>query len=843
MRSGEFYAVLLPFFGMTILALTTIGRETSLNTFSSLMSQPVERIRTWNTKLLVLSGAFLLVFTVWLLTHLLLLNSGFYEDTWQTSYDFQRSYDVFITICLASTATFTGGLWTTLLLRQAAGAFWLTLLVPVTLSGFTSIFFVQSETKNLYIAVVSVVIGVYSIGGFLFARWLFFRAQDVGWSGGAMVLPEWTFMSRRSGDKGIRARKPFFALLKKELQLQQGILTGALGLTVLHVAIVLFRTLHPFDRDSAGKLLTSVFWMLWLIIPALLGSMAVAEERKLGVMEGQLCLPASRRMQYATKAGLTLGLGIFLGGVMPALIEAFGATIGGHILVFSNLDAVRYLILGCTALLAWSVLLSFLASTMARNFLQAIGLALAMNVIFIMCLPPLMNHGMIFYDSLAQPSILPAVIAVPVLSTTLLWLGYLNFKNFLDGWPLYRRNLLGLVGALVVIVVASDVIYYRLWEVFEPAEPAHGAPQMSLAAPPVIDSQIYGNLVVRLPDGRVWFDYVEDSASKSRWSLMGFPLTGPAIRSAGPERYLSGSNWVMAAVHRIDQTYEDTKGEYNHISGFTESVGIQPDGSLWASDKSDQHTWTGDQLKPFGNDKDWKAVATVNFYQPVVLLKKNGTLWSWGPGHISPKTAPQTWPGLRAYQPEPLDTDTNWVDIMGRWNIFAKKTDGSVWQMESLAAGFKREPDTVQSPFNTWSPISGNGGAYVRADGSIWIYQDPYPRGQWHFRTWQVGSEKNWVAATANWGEMVTLKSDGTLWYWDRDLINQLDPATAVPTRLGIHHDWVALTRYDDAGVLALAADGSLWFWPDRKSYRYQNYLLQLPKQPTFLANIFTPAN
>src|ERR1039457_2648837 len=65
-RPYDFYVASLLFFGLTIMALTTIGRETSHNTFSLLMSQPTERTRIWQTKLSVLVVAFLIVFAVWL---------------------------------------------------------------------------------------------------------------------------------------------------------------------------------------------------------------------------------------------------------------------------------------------------------------------------------------------------------------------------------------------------------------------------------------------------------------------------------------------------------------------------------------------------------------------------------------------------------------------------------------------------------------------------------------------------------------------------------------------------------------------------------------------------------
>jgi hypothetical protein len=61
------------------------------------------------------------------------------------------------------------------------------------------------------------------------------------------------------------------------------------------------------------------------------------------------------------------------------------------------------------------------------------------------------------------------------------------------------------------------------------------------------------------------------------------------------------------------------------------------------------------------------------------------------------------------------------------------------------------------------------------------------------------------------------------------------------PTRLGIHNDWVAIANtWDD--VITLAADSSLWLWPNRDQYE-QSTLLKLPKQPQSLGNIFGKAD
>src|SRR6202142_2567668 len=245
-RPYDFYVACLLFFGLTIMALTTIGRESSLNTFSLLLAQPAERLRIWQTKITVLAVAFLIVFGMWLLAFGLALKNPSVDASSR-----EDSYNLFITICLIATATFTGGLWTTLLLRQVAGAFWLTLLVPATLSGVSGAFLAQNQSNNLFIAALCVVIAIYSVGGFLFARWLFFRAQDVGWSGGVISLPEWKFFAaRRENAISTRTRKPIFALVKKELQLHQVSLMGAAGLLVLHLGVIVLWKYHTFAKDS-----------------------------------------------------------------------------------------------------------------------------------------------------------------------------------------------------------------------------------------------------------------------------------------------------------------------------------------------------------------------------------------------------------------------------------------------------------------------------------------------------------------------------------------------------------------------------------------------------------------
>jgi hypothetical protein len=836
-RMDDGIPVVLLFFGLAMLGLSSLGRESSLNTFSQLLAQPTERLRIWKIKVSVLAVAFLAVAGVWRLAIALS-----FKDYGNGPADPDASEAVLVAGCLVVVATFSGGLWAALLLRQVAGAFWLTLLVPATLAGFTAGFTSVNQPGSGVIFALCITMGLYSIGGFLFARWLFFRAQDVGWTGGIIALPELKiFGARAATGEEIRRRRPLAALIKKEIQLQQVSLLGAAGLLVLHIGVVILRTFHKFPRDSAGEILTTIAWMLWLVMPVLVGAMAIAEERRLGVMEGQLTLPASRRMQFGIKCFMAMFLGIFLGGVMPCLLEAIGASTG--MFRHENMGATP-MVAAIIGLSAWLSLAGFFASSLAKNFLQAVGFAIATFMFSSLVFPAFTSGRMIFFDSIPLHSMLSLVITIPTLVITMLWLAYWNYKNFRDGWQAFRRSLLVFVGMLVFVAVSSAMIYNRAWEAFEPAEPAHGAAKLTLANPPSLSIQRYDeNMLVKLPDGRVWFDYLtygrrfEDQ--EGRWTEIWRQLFPAMPISGGPQRFLSGSNWVCAAAQHIDTWVEDKAHDNKrdiHVFGYAESFGVKSDGTLWVSDKSERNRWTADTLTRFGDDADWQAAGS-GLWGQVFLLKQNGTLWQWGRGtnRFDWKQWPQNWPGLRAFQPQQIGTASDWKEFFPDNENLIKKTAGSVWRVwpggQSQMTNYDQIPVQKHAGFNQW-------GACVRDDGTLWAYGDLHYRNRGEFEMIQSGSDTNWMSVAVTWEWMVALKSDGTLWKWDFHNAVVANAVRVPPIRLGIHDDWVALVGIW-GGVISMAADGSLWFWPSREGYEYREALMRLPKQPRFLGYVF----
>jgi ABC-type transport system involved in multi-copper enzyme maturation permease subunit len=618
-------------------------------------------------------------------------------------------------------------------------------------------------------------------------------------------------------------------------------------LLALHIGVVVLRKHYEFAINSVSEVLTSVFWMLWLVMAPFIGSMAVAEERRLGVMEGQLCLPVSRRTQFAIKTFLTVLLGTFLGGALPMLLEHIAIGFGSHNPMLTR-EAGIWFPLGVVVFAAGLAFVSFYASTLARNFLQAIGLAVATVVGCALIGAGIANAKSFFGIFPLCPSVLKAVIAVPTTIVTLLWLGYLNFKTSQSGWPLWRRNLIGVTGAALLIALGSTVIYNRPWEVFEPAEPPHGAAKFSLSNTPALQRGNYNGLLVRLPDGRVWFDSLGysflDEGQRSRWEMLWWSLVRRLPRSAGPRQFIGGSNWVSVAAQRIDFGCS-AGGTQECIVGYLDTVGIQPDGTLWISSEAKPITWTGAKMVRFGDETNWDQV--VRLWRGFLLLKKDGTLWQWGTNRVDWTEWRTNWPSVRASRPQQVGTNSDWKEIFGDWTRYARKTDGSTWAVhmdwKTGKDEMERNTSLDQIVPQTFSRADNNTMAYVGKDGTLWVYGRYFDdskkswEGAWRFV--QAGKETNWVAVAVTWNCTVALKADGSLWKWNRPQKSTLELAEIPPTRLGIHKDWVGLTGiWDWGGPVSLAADGSLWFWPNTGNYG--GVFFRAPKQPRLLGNIFS---
>ena len=832
---------------LVMMMLDSFGHELSARTFSLLLSQPVPRTRVWWTKTLLLAAAALLIWLVWCF-------SFFLHDPYKLGPVGFRN--VFVGFGMFIFIMYSGGLWTVLLFRQVAAAFWFTVLVPAGLLLAMSKLF-ENYPDEIQFWAPFAGFTLYGIAGFLLARRLFLRAQDVAWTGGVISFSTWRYFDAGSQPASTaRRRRPIAALFRKEFQLHSISLFCAGVLLALHIGVFFLRIYYASShRNSLAAGVSDFFWTLWLVMPLVMGCTAVAEERKLGMADGQFCLPVSRHCQFAIKLIPTLIFGALLGGVMPLLLETGAAHSGALGEFFKPENYYTFRLFGSdfvwfqisiVALAAGISVAAFFASTLAKNFLQALGLAVATIlscVLFVLFVVNLGNQPVFLGMTLWQP-ILPLFMAIPVVPATLLWLASLNFKHFHENWRLWRRNLLGILGAYGFVIVISAALYNRVWEAFEPVEPPRGTPKLSLANPPNMhSSDVRGNLLVQLPDGRVWFNSLVSSILDSLpnpWTQSWWTLVRPLPKSAGPKRFIAGSNWVSITARHVD-FWDQPGGVPVHVVGYLDTVGIQPDGSLWISSEAKPVVWTGARMIRFGDETEWRQVGRASAAS-FLLLKRDGTLWRWETSNYDNRTQWQTnWPTVRAAKPYQIGTNSDWQEIFSTWTHYARKKDGTVWLVgvdwKTGSDELARQTNMDQVVSQSFS-MSGNGNlAYVGKDGTLWVDDEYWNKNKRQTQR-QVGMETNWLAVAMAPYCMVALKSDGSLWRWiwhfPQD--SMADVANIPPTRMGIHNDWVGLTGTWN-GVVSLAADGSLWLWPDTSDMN--GALFKAPRQLEFLGNVF----
>lgn len=857
------------FFGMILFSVDCFGREFNLGTFTSLMSQPIERRQIWQTKITLLCGATAVIYLVYFISceSLLDLSQKVASPNISNVMLAKDFWPAMLNGCVALLLALAGGLWTSLLLRQISASFWITFLVPLGLLVLLTFFLPATfQASAFFLPFIYCLAGIYCVAGVWLAHRLFQGSQDVAWTGGVIAFSRWRYFEANSKNiVAVRRPKPLRALFNKEFQLQSISLFCVGALLVLHLAVFLMRAFYGghFEPNSVAGTISEFFWIFWLILPLVIGCMAVAEERKLGVMESQFCLPVSRRTQFLVKFIPAVIAGVLLGGFMPMMLELIAARLhlpnsivnADSFLASIWLPDTDLALIFCLFGLTGLVLAGFLASTLAKNFMQALSIAIV--ILATCCLTYGSLHDLVFRVGWKWWGLLPAPIGLLTNIIFVPWLCYRNFCHFSESSLLWRRNVFGLIIALIIIFVGSAFIYHRAWEIFQPAEPPHGAAKFSVSNPPVIEIG-YSDVQARLPDGRLWFDCLGDPNSVGQsetWSELGHRYYHRLPQSIGPAQFVAGSNWVSSApTFRVDEG--QTK-----LAGYLDTVCIRTDGSLWISSEVKRSGWTGDSMIQFGDETNWQQVVNsgINF----VLLKRDGTIWQWGTNRDDWRGMRTNWPTVRYSAPRQIGEDSDWKKLFGVtfYSSFAQKSDGAIWHLHwndnSNAVELTTQTEQlgkITPMFFSW--LNEDRLAYISTSGSLWIgnRQRKQIGDQWFWTGSgfnQVGIETNWAGVAFSFNQLVALKKDGTLWQWEiredelsdsaiLPLSEPFDLTKIPPKRVGIHDDWVAVSSFR-SGTVALAADGSLWFWPSPEEY--DGAMFKASKQPEFLANILSSNN
>jgi ABC-type transport system involved in multi-copper enzyme maturation permease subunit len=826
--------------GILLLALTPFGQELNWGTFSILLAQPVSRAQIWRIKTLLLGLALLLVFIAFFVSALMRIGSVM--DISQVrgravpySADIIRNLvtmiadnrreallDSLMVGGLGALAGFAGGLWTTLLFRQVSAAFWLTLLVPMGLRLLASQL-LGGFSDLVARAGLCAVLGLYSAAGIVWARRLFGEMEDTQWTGGIVSLPKWGSAAARARPGiGRRKRRTVRTLLSKELQSQYVNLLLAGGLLVIHLVVLAVRRLGAdYLRLHVGTSMTlEAFPFLWLAMPLLVGSVAVAEERKLGTFETLSCLPTSRWLQFSVKLGLALLLGIFLGAVVPLTVERLGTSAGLHPNTMLALGSDVLPLVSTSLLVAVGIaLLSFFGSSLARNTLQALGASILACVIASV-LTMLVAHPPTLDEVLLWGPRLTAWILVPILLVTLITLAYRNYRHLQLTAKAWRRNGLVLLVSLLGATTITSAVYHRFWEVWMPLEPPHLYGRGYGIGRQVATSKLQATatkMAALLSDGRLWL-----RERTVKWIYFARGQAAYSVRRAiirSHAGFLPRSDWQDFAV--------------SDLGGFA----IRADGTLW--DLSGLQPGNGDAdagLIQVGDSRGWVHVSAGS--DQYCGLKTDGTLWEW-----RYRPVPAGASGERFQAPAQVGTDTDWIVVAGStWGNVAVKADGTIWRwgrfdVWSRSGGGKHETLTYPQKWLAFPgrqrPVSisfdGYGLAAVCDDGSLWV------GGSLPYRL--VGQEAAKAASTemvrsgeeSDWKHVelvgritgAGIKRDGSMWTWDlggpswrRDFWRPL----LIP--LSEYTVWDSVCCYGRAS-LALGRDGTLCLWGDPEGDPY----------------------
>jgi hypothetical protein len=837
------YVVYAPFaVGVLLLSLTPFGQELNWGTFSILLAQPVSRTRLWHVKVLVLAFALLLVFVGFFLSNQLRVDSVMSAAKTTLERDFsprgvdggwakviaetrhEASLDALMVGGLGALAGLAGGLWTTLLFRQVSAAFWLTLLVPTGL-GLLVGQLLGGFSDTVVRVGTCAVLGVYSAMGFVWARKLFQQVQDTQWTGGVVSVPEWCGVATQART-GVahRKRRAFRALLRKELQSQYVNLLLAGALLLIHLAVLAVRMLTAgyLSTHRSIAMILEAFPFLWLAMPLLVASVAIAEERKLGTFETVACVPLSRWRQFGVKLGLALVLGFILGAVVPLALEQLGTLVGLQLNTMWASGTEVLPVVGVTGLVALGItLLAFYGSSLTRNTLQALGSGVLACVIGAVLIEVAAQPPNLWDVPLWGPRLLAWILS-PVMVLALVVLAYRNYRHLQLNAKVWQRNVSVLLILLLCVMIVTSAIYHRFWEAWLPLEPPHPWRAFSGTARPSKTAKVQASLTriaALLPDGRLWL-----RQRALLWRIVGqgqntyyFPEATGRIHAG----FVPGSKWRDIAV------------------SSTGCYAIQADGSLW--DLSALHPGTRKaqaELKQVGNSRDW--VKTCPGLRHFCGLKSDGTLWEWGPPPV-PASNEASHEDLRV--PAQVGTDSDWVAIAGcDQGTVAAKADGTLWRRGWVVDRPTNGPaksNTLTQP-RRWlafpgpkRPISisfdGGAVAAVCDDGSLWLggilpFRPVSPDVMMRARTEMVrcGTESDWEQVQLL-GPLAAagVKRDGSLWAWDIALASWLrDKAVAPHVPVSLYPVWVAVCPYGRT-YLTLGRDDTLCVWGDPEEDHY----------------------
>ena len=421
--------------GVFALSAHVIGHEYGHRTLPMLLAQPAARARLFAAKCLGL-GAMLAMLAIAGATAFMV--DGLRQDE-----------AVRMVMAPILGAVCTAPLFTMLCRSTLAGAVLgpsapMTLWVVVALAGWwgfgLEIDAMAAWFLNRWLLVAAIACPILGV-----LTWRTFnRLETIEGIPSTLTVPRW--MTRGAGE---RRRAPWRALIAKEIHLQQ----MSIAITLLYGVIWAVGVAMRQSTPSIIELpLEAVLLLYCLGLAVVIGALASAEERQLGMLEVQLLQPVGALGQWAIKCGVALGLALLLGAVLPMTLLAIFSPAG----VPADLPFV--LVLLVIVLTSSSLYISSLVDSGVKTMTWTLPAGLA-AAFFIQTTRSTIasasaRMGRPLPADSTEASIIVAEALTLLLPPALLWFGFLNHTA--AEHPV--RRTLTQIGVIAMLIVTGIVV-------------------------------------------------------------------------------------------------------------------------------------------------------------------------------------------------------------------------------------------------------------------------------------------------------------------------------------------------------------------------------------------------
>jgi alpha-tubulin suppressor-like RCC1 family protein len=411
------------------------------------------------------------------------------------------------------------------------------------------------------------------------------------------------------------------------------------------------------------------------------------------------------------------------------------------------------------------------------------------------------------------------------------------------------RNLLHALAIAVTFLLAAHVLFT-------------GAIFLIGSAPPVLPSRLLAVMLIPLMvTAALHLSYRNFRAGDIHWTRNLILLACCYVFAVSSTAALYHRTWEAfgPAMRSVGVPALPPNVPPQIASGFRGIAVIAPDGSLWhtAPSSADDVPWN---LVPLSRETNHAALTMGAAHG--LVLKRDGSLWSWGGNHHG-----QLGIGTTGKEPGPLaqvGNDTDWTEIAaGYSHNLALKQDGSLWGWGINAhgqLGWKEEVQSAPAPVrlndDRWVAIAafGTQSAAIRQDGAFWVWGGgtaglPNPPVQRKIPGrvvklssaagsfvaldqdgfyWKVLGHSGWkwrpvellndlpvdgppLDYSWSYFSSVLVAADGTLWQKEIRLFDRKVSDTP-SAQIGNRRDWLAVEVSGEMHF-ALTADGWLWSW------------------------------